>query len=247
MAEKLLLNIFGSPDIREIDGLGGATSQTSKAAIIGPPSRPDADVDYSFAQVVVDHPTVDWGGNCGNISSAVGPYAINSGLVRAVEPITTVRVHNTNTAKIILEHVPVVGGRAASSGRLPDPRRSRPGRPDPARVLESWRVGDGQAPADGQPEGHRDDRGRTLVHGLDRRRGESGGLPVGRGAGRRSHDPAAGPRGERRGDGRARRGPVDRGRMAGPGRRPPGCNAPFARPAEGRLRGPAPGVPELGR
>jgi methylitaconate Delta-isomerase len=121
MAEKLLLNVFGSPDIREIDGLGGATSQTSKAAIIGPPSRPDADVDYSFAQVVVDAPMVDWGGNCGNISSAVGPYAINSGLVRAVEPITTVRVHNTNTAKIILEHVPVVAGRAASSGsyRIP--------------------------------------------------------------------------------------------------------------------------------
>ena len=114
--EKLLLNVLGSPDIREIDGLGGATSQTSKAAIISAPSRPDADVDYSFAQVVVDKPTVDWGGNCGNISSAVGPYAINAGLVRAVEPITTVRVHNTNTAKIILEHVPVVNGRAASTG-----------------------------------------------------------------------------------------------------------------------------------
>jgi 2-methylaconitate cis-trans-isomerase PrpF len=115
-AERLLLNVFGSPDIRQIDGLGGATSQTSKAAIIGPSSRPDADVDYTFAQVVVDAPTIDWGGNCGNISSAVGPFAINSGLVRAVEPVTTVRVHNTNTAKIILEHVPVVGGRAASSG-----------------------------------------------------------------------------------------------------------------------------------
>ena len=131
LAEKLILNVFGSPDIREIDGLGGATSQTSKAAIIGAPSRPDADVDYSFAQVVVDHPMVDWGGNCGNISSAVGPYAINSGLVKAVEPITTVRVHNTNTGKIILEHVPVVGGRAASSGTY-----MIPGVPFPAaRIL----------------------------------------------------------------------------------------------------------------
>ena len=114
--EPLLLNIFGSPDIRQIDGLGGATSQTSKAAIIGPPSRPDADVDYTFAQVTVGEPLVDWGGNCGNISAAVGPFAINRGFVRADEPITTVRVHNTNTGKIILEHVPVRGGRAAEDG-----------------------------------------------------------------------------------------------------------------------------------
>src|SRR5215510_509023 len=94
--ERILLDILGSPDIRQINGLGGATSQTSKAAIIGPPSRPDADVDYTFAQVSVDKPMVDWGGNCGNISSAVGPFAINSGLVPAIEPVTTVRIHNTN-------------------------------------------------------------------------------------------------------------------------------------------------------
>ena len=129
--DAFLLDVFGSPDIREINGLGGATSQTSKAAIIGAPSRPDADVDYSFAQVVVDKPTVDWGGNCGNISSAVGPYAINVGLVKAVEPVTTVRVHNTNTNKIILEHVPVVGSRAASTGSY-----MVPGVPFPAaRIL----------------------------------------------------------------------------------------------------------------
>lgn len=114
--EPLLLNVFGSPDLRQIDGLGGATSQTSKAAIIGPPSRPDADVDYTFAQVAVGQPLVDWGGNCGNISAAIGPFAIDEGFVAAVEPITTVRVHNTNTGKIITEHVPVRGGRAASDG-----------------------------------------------------------------------------------------------------------------------------------
>ena len=78
--EPLLLNVFGSPDLRQIDGLGGATSQTSKAAIIGPPSRPDADVDYTFAQVAVGHPLVDWGGNCGNISAAVGVYGLQEGL-----------------------------------------------------------------------------------------------------------------------------------------------------------------------
>lgn len=114
--EQLLLDVFGSPDIRQIDGLGGATSQTSKAAIIGPSTRTDADVDYTFAQVVVTDAVVDWGGNCGNISSAVGPFAINAGFVRAVEPLTTVRIHNTNTAKVIVAHVPVEGGRARTLG-----------------------------------------------------------------------------------------------------------------------------------
>jgi hypothetical protein len=114
--EPILLDVFGSPDIRQINGLGGATSQTSKAAIIGPPTRADADVDYTFAQVSVTQPLVDWGGNCGNISSAVGPYAIDTGLVRAVSPVTTVRIHNTNTGKIILADVPVEGGRAKVDG-----------------------------------------------------------------------------------------------------------------------------------
>jgi 2-methylaconitate cis-trans-isomerase PrpF len=114
--EPILLNVFGSPDTRQIDGVGGATSLTSKAAIIGPPSRADADVDYTFAQVSVTDPLVDWGGNCGNISTAVGPFAIDQGLVPASEPVTVVRVHNTNTSKIITEHVPVRGGRAALDG-----------------------------------------------------------------------------------------------------------------------------------
>jgi 2-methylaconitate cis-trans-isomerase PrpF len=114
--EPILLNVFGSPDVRQINGLGGATSQTSKAAIIGPPTRPDADVDYTFAQVSVTQPVVDWGGNCGNISSAVGPFAIDAGLVGAVAPVTTVRIHNTNTGKIIVAQVPVAGGRAMSDG-----------------------------------------------------------------------------------------------------------------------------------
>lgn len=114
--EPLLLDTFGSPDVRQIDGLGGATSQTSKAAIIGPPTRPDADVDYTFAQVSVTDALVDWGGNCGNISAAVGPYAIDAGLVPAVEPVTTVRIHNTNTSKVIVAHVPVEDGRAKVVG-----------------------------------------------------------------------------------------------------------------------------------
>lgn len=114
--EPILLNVFGSPDVRQINGLGGATSQTSKAAIIGPPSRNDADVDYTFAQVSVTAALVDWGGNCGNISSAVGPYAINAGHVPATAELTRVRIHNTNTGQIINAQVPTRGGRAVVDG-----------------------------------------------------------------------------------------------------------------------------------
>ena len=114
--ERVLLNVFGSPDMRQINGLGGATSQTSKAAIIAPPSRDDADVDYTFAQVSVGTPVVDWGGNCGNISSAVGPYAIDSGLVVPTGDLTTVRIHNTNTSRIIVARVQTRDGRAVIDG-----------------------------------------------------------------------------------------------------------------------------------
>jgi len=112
----ILLDAMGSPDIRQINGLGGATSQTSKVAIIGPPTRPDADVDYTFAQVSITAPLVDWGGNCGNISSAVGPFAVNAGLVPTDGDNAVVRVHNVNTGKIIVARFPVVAGRAAILG-----------------------------------------------------------------------------------------------------------------------------------
>lgn len=114
--EKVLLNVFGSPDTRQISGLGGASSQTSKAAIIGPPTREDADVDYTFAQVSITAPLVDWGGNCGNISAAVGPYAIDAGLVPATGDLTRVRIHNTNTGRIIVAQVPTRDGRAVVDG-----------------------------------------------------------------------------------------------------------------------------------
>ncbi len=114
--EAVLLDVFGSPDIRQINGLGGATSQTSKAAMISPPSRPDTDVDYTFAQVSIASALVDWGGNCGNLSSAVGPFAIDHGLVPVTEGVTTVRIHNTNTSKLIIASVPVRDGRAVVEG-----------------------------------------------------------------------------------------------------------------------------------
>ncbi|MEM2103615.1 MAG: PrpF domain-containing protein [Candidatus Bathyarchaeia archaeon] len=116
--DKVILAIFGSPDIRQIDGLGGADPLTSKLAIIGPPTRKDADIDYTFAQVGVTSPIVDYSGNCGNISSAVGPYAIDKGLVHVTEPVTVVRIHNTNSGNIITAEVPVVNGKSAVEGNL---------------------------------------------------------------------------------------------------------------------------------
>ena len=114
--DQIILSAFGSPDLRQIDGLGGANSSTSKVAIIKPSDREDADIDYTFGQVSVDLPVVGKTMNCGNISSAVGPFAVNEGLVPAVEPVTKVRIYNTNTHKIIVSHVPVKGGRAVTEG-----------------------------------------------------------------------------------------------------------------------------------
>src|SRR5215470_7970105 len=116
--DYILLAALGSPDPygRQLDGLGGGISSLSKACIIGPSSHPDAQVDYTFAQVEVRSPVVDYAGNCGNCSSAVGPFAIDEGLVPAQEGETTVRIHNTNTKKIIVAHVPVRDGEAAVDG-----------------------------------------------------------------------------------------------------------------------------------
>jgi len=110
LREKLILAIYGSPDLRQIDGLGGATSLTSKVAIIGPPTRPDADVDYTFGQVRIDEARVDFKGNCGNISSGIGPFAIEEGLVPASGPVTPVRIHLTNSRALLVAEVPVVDG-----------------------------------------------------------------------------------------------------------------------------------------
>ena len=95
--DKVLLRLMGSPDPRQIDGLGGATSVTSKVAIIAPSSRPDADVDYTFAQVNITRPSVSYAGNCGNISSGVGLFAIEQGLITVADGPVTVRIFNTNT------------------------------------------------------------------------------------------------------------------------------------------------------
>ena len=112
----ILLRAFGSPDARQIDGVGGATSLTSKALIVGPERTADTDVRMLFAQVGVAAPTVDWGGNCGNMTAAVGPFAIDAGLVEAVEPVTVVRIRSANTGVLVRAHVRVRDGRVVTEG-----------------------------------------------------------------------------------------------------------------------------------
>lgn len=114
--DKIILSAFGSPDRRQIDGMGGANTSTSKVAVIKKSERPGIDVDYDFGQVDVSNPIVGKTMNCGNISSAVGPYAIDEGLVEPVEPMTEVHIFNTNTQKEIVEQVPVKNGRAVTEG-----------------------------------------------------------------------------------------------------------------------------------
>jgi 2-methylaconitate cis-trans-isomerase PrpF len=108
--DRVITGVFGSGDPRQIDGLGGSDVLTSKVAIIGAPTRDDADVDYTFGQVGIAEKAIDWNGNCGNISSAVGVFAIEEGLVDPVEPVTPVRVHNTNTGSLLRLLVPVTDG-----------------------------------------------------------------------------------------------------------------------------------------
>ncbi|MFB0505194.1 MAG: 2-methylaconitate cis-trans isomerase PrpF family protein [Thermodesulfobacteriota bacterium] len=112
MRDRVIMAAYGSPDPnrRQIDGMGGAVSTTSKVAIISPSKDPNYDVNYYFGQVAIDKPKIGYQGNCGNISSAVGPYAIDEGLVNVEEPITTVRIYQKNTKKLIIAEVPIRDG-----------------------------------------------------------------------------------------------------------------------------------------
>ncbi len=116
LRRKVILAIFGSPDRRQIDGLGGADPLTSKVAIISPSKRKDADVDYTFGAIDINEPIVDFSSNCGNISSGVGPFAIDEGLVQARDPETVVRIFNTNTEKILKAYVPTPNGKTRYLG-----------------------------------------------------------------------------------------------------------------------------------
>jgi len=120
--DALLLRVIGSPDPygKQIDGLGGATSSTSKTVILSKSTRPDHDVDYLFGQVSIDTPFVDWSGNCGNLSAAVGPFAISHGLVESERipenGLCTVRIWQANIGKTIIAHVPITNGEVRETG-----------------------------------------------------------------------------------------------------------------------------------
>jgi probable AcnD-accessory protein PrpF len=120
--DALLMRVIGSPDPygKQIDGMGGATSSTSKTVIIAKSSKPDHDVDYLFGQVSIDKAFVDWSGNCGNLSAAVGPFAISAGLVDASRiphnGVAIVRIWQANIGKTIIAHVPITDGAVQETG-----------------------------------------------------------------------------------------------------------------------------------
>ncbi|MDQ1919550.1 2-methylaconitate cis-trans isomerase PrpF [Massilia pseudoviolaceinigra] len=120
--DALLLRVIGSPDPygKQIDGMGGATSSTSKTVILSKSAKPDHDVDYLFGQVAIDKAFVDWSGNCGNLSAAVGSFAIGAGLVDAAriahDGVAVVRIWQANIGKTIIAHVPVTGGAVQETG-----------------------------------------------------------------------------------------------------------------------------------
>ncbi|MGB8696155.1 MULTISPECIES: 2-methylaconitate cis-trans isomerase PrpF [Acinetobacter] len=120
--DQLLLRVIGSPDPygKQIDGMGGASSSTSKTVILAKSSQPEHDVDYLFGQVAIDQPFVDWSGNCGNLTAAVGSFAISNGLVSAERipenGICTVRIWQVNIEKTIIAHVPITNGQVQETG-----------------------------------------------------------------------------------------------------------------------------------
>ncbi|GMA58239.1 hypothetical protein GCM10025858_27420 [Alicyclobacillus sacchari] len=151
--DRVLLRLFGSPDPRQIDGLGGATPTTSKLAIVEVSSRDDADVDYTFGQVSIDKPYIDYRPNCGNISAAVGPFAVNAGLVEVDgDGMTQVRIYNTNTDALIVARF-LVQGAVSGGWQRPDSRRAGSWIACVSRLLQSGGRRHRAPVTDGEAEG----------------------------------------------------------------------------------------------
>jgi len=142
----LFLGVIGSPDAngRQLDGMGGGVSSLSKVCVIGPPTRSDADVDYTFAQVSISSATVDYSGNCGNMSSAVGPFAVDEGLVKIAGAEAVVRIHNTNAEKLIVARFAMDEGRAAVDGDFALPGVAGTGAPVRLEFLQPGGAGTGR-------------------------------------------------------------------------------------------------------
>ena len=129
--DEIFLAAIGSPDPygRQLDGMGGGVSSLSKVCVVGPATRDDADIDYTFAQVQVKEAKVEYGANCGNMSSAMGPFAVDEGLLKVSGREALVRVHNTNTKKIIWSRFPLEDGQSAVDGDLAIPGVAGTGAP----------------------------------------------------------------------------------------------------------------------
>lgn len=154
--ERVLLRVIGSPDPygKQIDGMGGATSSTSKVVILSPSARPGCDVDYLFGQVAIDRPYIDWSGNCGNLTAAVGPFAISEGIVAAAgDGVAIVRIWQANTGKKIIAHVPMQRGEVVEDGRFMLDGVTFPAAEIPIEFLDP---GGGEEGGDGElfPTGH---------------------------------------------------------------------------------------------
>lgn len=158
--DALLLRVIGSPDPygKQIDGMGGATSSTSKTVILSKSSRADHDVDYLFGQVSIDKAFVDWSGNCGNLSAAVGSFAITSGLVdKARVPqngMCTVRIWQANISKTIIAHVPITNGEVQETGDFELDGVTFPAAEVQLEFLDPADEGEGDAGGSMFPTGH---------------------------------------------------------------------------------------------
>jgi 2-methylaconitate cis-trans-isomerase PrpF len=150
--DPIFIALMGSPDPngRQLDGMGGGISSLSKVCVIGPPSRDDADVDYTFAQISVKNAAVDYSGNCGNMSSAVGPFAVDERIVEAREGEAVVRIHNTSTCKIIVARFAVHDGLAEIEGDFALPGVAGTGAPIRLDFLDPGGAGTGSL----LPTGH---------------------------------------------------------------------------------------------
>lgn len=160
----LFLSVMGSPDPygRQLDGMGGGVTSLSKVCVVGPPTRDDADVDYSFFQVLPREARVLTQGNCGSMSAAIGPFAVDEGLVPAAGAEATVRIHNTNTRKLIRARFALADGRAAVDGALAIPGVAGTGAPVRLDFLDPGGAATGRL----LPTGHATDR--LEVEGLGR-------------------------------------------------------------------------------
>jgi 2-methylaconitate cis-trans-isomerase PrpF len=156
--DRIFLAAIGSPDPngRQLDGMGGGISSLSKICIVGPSSRPDADIDYTFGQVAIGSAAVDYSGNCGNMSSAIGPFAVDEGLVAIAGDEAIVRIHNTNTHKIIVARFAIADGRAAVEGDFTLPGVAGSGAPIRLDFLDPGGAGTGKLLPTGNVRDHLD-------------------------------------------------------------------------------------------